>query len=313
MAAGFSQKKAAEQLGTYPTRLLWQRDNPLYIGLVYQGRQNVLALSDRSYVALWSLAEDPAIDWIYPGRHEPLIDADTWDRMQARLASRTPRARQSDRLALSGQLRCECGRALRIHHNQGTRAPSLRCDICGWERSYPYIEGVIVAALGHVAHSAEYEQAVEEELRRRRPDDTEERLEAMGRERAAVAGRLDRAIDAMLDAPEVSAALRTKAAALKEDLDRLDREAALLKAAIRGRTVSDWREVKRDLLTLDLEAAWRVAGVSEQRALITGVFSRIVAGPEVVTFHVHGQPFPIQADWSAVVKVAGPGLEPGTP
>ena len=44
----------------------------------------------------------------------------------------------------------------------------------------------------------------------------------------------------------------------------------------------------------------------EQRALIAGVFSRIVAGPEVVTFHVHGQPFPIQAEWSAVVKVAGP-------
>ena len=51
----------------------------------------------------------------------------------------------------------------------------------------------------------------------------------------------------------------------------------------------------------------------EQRALIAGVFSRIVAGPEVVTFHVHGQPFPIQAEWSAVVKVAGPGFEPGTP
>ena len=47
----------------------------------------------------------------------------------------------------------------------------------------------------------------------------------------------------------------------------------------------------------------------EQRALIAGVFSRIVAGPEVVTFHVHGQPFPIQAEWSAVVKVAGPRSE----
>jgi hypothetical protein len=75
----------------------------------------------------------------------------------------------------------------------------------------------------------------------------------------------------------------------------------------------DWREVKRDLLTLDFEAAWNVSNVSEQRALIAGVFSRIVAGPEVVTFHIHGQPFPIQAEWSAVVKVAGPGLEPGTP
>jgi len=48
----------------------------------------------------------------------------------------------------------------------------------------------------------------------------------------------------------------------------------------------------------------------EQRALIAGVFSRIVAGPEVVTFHVHGQPFPIQAEWSAVVKVAGPRPKP---
>jgi hypothetical protein len=169
-----------------------------------------------------------------------------------------------------------------------------------------------VAALGHVAHSEEYERAVETELQRRRPGDDETRLEELARERTAVAARLDRAVDAMLDAPEVTAALRSKAAALQEDLDRIDRQAALLKAAIRGRTASDWRAVKRDLLTHDFEAAWRVSGVDEQRALIAGVFSRIVAGPEVVTFHVHGQPFPVQAEWSAVVKVAGAGFEPAT-
>jgi hypothetical protein len=96
------------------------------------------------------------------------------------------------------------------------------------------------------------------------------------------------------------------------DLDRIDREIALIRAAVRGRTVSDWRVVKRELVAPDLEIAWRAANVAEQRALLAGVFSRIVAGPEVVSFHAHGQPFPIQAEWSAVVKVAGTGFEPVT-
>ena len=44
-----------------PAKVLWQRDNPMYIGLVYQGRENVRALADRSHFALWLLAEDPHV------------------------------------------------------------------------------------------------------------------------------------------------------------------------------------------------------------------------------------------------------------
>ncbi len=312
MAAGYSQKQAASAVNSGPTTLLWQRDNPLYIGLVYQGRGNVYALEDRSFRALWTLAEDPAITWIYPGRHEPLIDAVTWDRMQVQLASRPPRQR-SEKLALSGCLRCECGRALRVHHNSGGRSPSFRCDSCKWERSYPNGEALVVAALAYIANSDEYERAVDAEMKRRRPPDEEDRLAALTRRRAQVARKLDRAIDAMLDAPEVGPALRERAAALQEDLDAIDHETAEIKAAIRGRVVSDWRQVKAEVLASDMGRLWDVATMEEKRTLLSTVFANITATPEVVRFAVRGQPFPIEGAWSVSTEVAGPGFEPGTP
>lgn len=312
MAAGYSQKQAAAAVGSGTTTLLWQRDNPLYIGLVYQGRQNFYALEDRSFQALWTLAEDPNVTWIYPGRHEPLVDAETWDEMQWQIGSRQTR-RRSERLALSGQLRCECGKMLRVHHNSGGRSPSFRCDACKWERSYPNGEALMVAALSYIANSKEYERAVEAEMKRRRPPDEEERLAALPRRRAQVARKLDRAIDAMLDAPEVTAALRERAAALKEELDAIDHETAEIKAAIRGRVVSDWRQVKAAVLAPDMGRLWDAATLEEKRLLLSAVFSGVTATPEVVRFAVRGQPFPIEGAWSVITEVAGPGFEPGTP
>ena len=84
MADGTSQKQAARELGLNTTTVLWWRDNPLYIGLVYKHRKNIDALPDRSHFALWALALDPDCDFLYPGKHEPIIDAETWDQLQAR-------------------------------------------------------------------------------------------------------------------------------------------------------------------------------------------------------------------------------------
>ena len=318
IAAGVSQKKASAMTGTYPTKVLWQRDNPLYVGLVYKNRENVDSLS-RSAVTSRSglLAENPNVEWIYPGRHEALIDAATWDRMQARVAGAT-RGRNSARLSLAGRFRCDCGRRLRVGHNSGKRHPSLGCPVCHWERSYQFAERTVLGALSLLLHSPELEAAVEAELKAALKEDPEAQLAETNRRRANAVRRLDRTLESMIDAPELSQGLRAKAGALQEEVTALDREVALLKAATRARPVKDWRQARDDLVAQDVEELWRVATPEEQRALVAEVFSEVVAGPELVTFTVPGLPFAIRLEWqwhgmSADRKVAGPGLEPGTP
>lgn len=99
LAGGVSQKQAARELGLNTTTVLWWRCNPLYIGLVYKHRKNIDALPDLSHFALWALALDPDCDFLYPGKHEPLIDADIWDRMQARHVTRATMGRPPEHQA----------------------------------------------------------------------------------------------------------------------------------------------------------------------------------------------------------------------
>jgi hypothetical protein len=57
----------------------------------------------------------------------------------------------------------------------------------------------------------------------------------------------------------------------------------------------------------------RVAAATEEKLiLLSAVFAEITATSAAVRFAVRGQPFPIEAEWSAVVEVAGPGLGPAT-
>lgn len=321
MADGVSQKKACERLGTYPSKVVWQRDNPLYIGLVYKHRQNVSLLTDRSYRALWTLAEDPECDWLYPGRQEPIVDAGVWDKLQRRLAT-SPRARMSERRALSGRLRCQtCGSVLRIRPNQGRRHPSLQCEKCRWERSYRYAENTAIAALALLTSSPEFEEALEAELRARsKAKESKEHLARLERERAKVAKKLDRTIDALVDADELSPTLRAKAGELQRMVKELDDEIAALKASERGRSsaVKEWRRARKQLLDLDLWTIWREASVGEQRDVLMNTFTTITASPEQVTFGIRGLDLALELEWqkgdmSPFVEVAGPGLEPGTP
>ena len=100
LAAGHSQKSAARQMGFNETTILWQRDNPLYIGLVYKIRRNIDLLPDRSYATLWALALDSGCGFLCPGKHEPLVDSETWDKMQLRHARENRGQRLSERRAL---------------------------------------------------------------------------------------------------------------------------------------------------------------------------------------------------------------------
>jgi len=329
LAGGVSQKQAARELGLNTTTVLWWRCNPLYIGLVYKHRKNIDALPDLSHFALWALALDPDCDWLYPGKHEPIIDAETWDKLQARHRTET-RGRGRGRgpssiFALSGQMRCECGKKLHLHLRAGNAYPMVRCEECGWVRSYRYAENTIISAIALLTASKDFEREVETEIRSRQAQtQTEDRLVDLARRRDQMARKLDRTIDAMLDAEELSPVLRAKAGEFQTAVAELDREIAAETAALKGRTaVGEWREARRYLLDIDVGALWFASTVEEQREILGALFNKIVGAEDRLIFHVRGLEFPVEIPWqkhgpggpgpSAVLKeVAGAGFEPAT-
>ncbi|MFH1834522.1 MAG: recombinase family protein, partial [bacterium] len=331
MANGVSQKKAARQLGRNETTIIWQRDNPLYIGLVYKHRVKVRALPDLTYAGLWAQALDPDCDFLYPGRHEAIIESETWDKLQARYRAET-RGRGRGRgpsatLALSGQLRCECGRKLNIHTRADRMYPMARCETCGWIRSYMKAENTILSAVALLTASKDFEREVEEAIRARNAEtQSEEKIADITRRRDRVKRKLDKTIDAMLDAEELSPVLRARAGELQNEVAELEREIAAETATLKGRTaVGEWREAKRYLLRIDIGALWMASTVEEQRELLDAVFRKIEGAPDRMIFHIRGLEFPVEIPWqkrspgsptrpSAVLnEVAGRGIEPRTP
>lgn len=309
LAEGYSQRKACAELGITQTSVIWQRGNPLYIGLVYKNRENMEALPERTYAILWSLAKDPAVDWLYPGRHEPLVDEVTWDALELRRQA-SPKNRVSRVYGLSGRFRCaKCGGVLRISRKQGKRNDALRCDRCRWERSYRYAEEAVLAALEVITGSPEFEAAVEAELAKEETP-APDRLGGLRSERARVGKQLDRALDLLMDSDEISVSIRQRAVAIKTRRDALDREIAeeAMAVAARPSTVAEWRLTKERLLRLPIGALWTEATAEEQRDLLAGVFSQIRATPEELTFAVRGLGVAFTLPWHVYHReVAGPG------
>jgi DNA invertase Pin-like site-specific DNA recombinase len=319
LAEGRSQREACRLLGMSQTNVIWQKGNPLYIGLVYKLRANVDDLETRTHEALWTLATDETVDWLYPGRHEPLVEAETWDAIE--LQRRTsPANRVSTVYGLSGRIRCgECGGVLRIARNKGKRSDSLRCERCKWERSYKYGENAVLTALAIVTDSPEFERAVEEELtKEQKPQETNE-LDALIAERGKVAKQLDRALDLLLEADDLSGDVRQRAVGLKGRRDHLDKQVAAMKAegAARPTALRAWRQTKVSLTSKPVAELWAVSTPPEQRELLMGVFSQIQATRDRLTFQVRGLEIAFEVAWLKgdvpYREVAGPGFEPGTP
>ncbi len=315
LAEGKSQRQACRELGLNQTTVIYQKDNPLYIGLVYKHRQHLETTPERTYNVLWALAADEAVDWIYPGRHEALVDAGTWDAVELRRQS-SPKNRVSTTYGLSGRFRCaECGGALRISRKQGKRNHSLRCERCKWERSYGYAEQAVFAAMTVITESKEFEAAVEAELTKDHPA-APDRVAQLRAEKTRVDRKLDRALDLLMEDDDLSGGLRKRAVAIKAQSDGLEREIVKEAAKLPARpsTVAEWRFTKARLLSLPIEDVWREATAEEQRELLAGVFSAIRATPREITFEVRGLGVAFSLPWHvAHQEVAGPGFEPGTP
>jgi DNA invertase Pin-like site-specific DNA recombinase len=310
MAEGVSQREACRLLGVNPPTFIWQRDNPLYIGLVYKGRGNVDALESRTYDTLWNLARDPEVDWIVPGRHEPLIDQATWDALEHRRRT-SSRNRTSARRALSGVFRCsQCHGVLRIRSNHGW--PTLRCDRCRWEKSYRQAEATVLAALATVMHSPDFEAAVEAELAR--PEEVDRStLDALILERSKVLRQLDRAVDMLVESDDLETDLRRRAVGFKRRKETLDREIAREQARIASTpsVVRAWRDTRALVDLAPMETLWGQATPPEQRQLVRDVFGTVEASPGGCRFALVGLEVAFDLEWCYPhPKEATTGIEP---
>lgn len=102
--------------------------NEMYIGTLVQGKSHHISYKNKKRKKV------NKNDWIrIPDSHEAIIDNETWQRTQERLASRTRSERNSHELpALSGKVRCAvCGRPMKrnVYYNKSrtVRYYGLQC------------------------------------------------------------------------------------------------------------------------------------------------------------------------------------------
>lgn len=77
-------RAACREAGLNLTQAYGQRNNPLYVGLVWKHKKVYQELNDQSYEHLRLLAVDPEVAWIAVGKHDPLVGPDVWNAVQRR-------------------------------------------------------------------------------------------------------------------------------------------------------------------------------------------------------------------------------------
>jgi DNA invertase Pin-like site-specific DNA recombinase len=102
--------------------------NETYTGTLVQGRSHHISYKNKKRRKV------PRDDWVrIPGAHEPVIDADTWARTQARRSSHARAGTSSQELSpLSGKVKCAvCGRPMKrnVYYNKSRtiRYYGLQC------------------------------------------------------------------------------------------------------------------------------------------------------------------------------------------
>lgn len=238
--------------------------NETYIGNMVQGRSRKI-----SYKTKKSLKLAPK-DWIVvEGTHEPLVDVDTFYKVQALIASRkSTRSRRYDFL-LKGLIFCrECGRPLAVLNRKNAGGEDVLYFVC---RTYQRFTKTGVCA-SHTIQERAVTKAVVEQVRRvcgqyLRAD---ELLPAAEKE---IAG-----IKAQSDSEKETAALKGKIDSLTRHLDRvyMDQLSGLLNEEDFQRV---YRKVKADREALErrLAALDQADGSpAEQADLAKGLVERFL-------------------------------------
>lgn len=117
-AEGGSLRELARLVGLTAQALPHILRNPVYAGYVFEHQ--------RMLPSLRVAGQLDASEGVYRGRHEALVDAETWDRVQLVRERRSTRTPDRSRHILSGLLRCDCGSACEVIYPKPT-VRSYRC------------------------------------------------------------------------------------------------------------------------------------------------------------------------------------------
>jgi site-specific DNA recombinase len=191
--------------------------------------------------------------------HEPVVDEDTWRRVQRRKDSRGRRAKSDRLLARQGILRCSsCGAPMVVGSAEKGTYPTYRCSPTGDCKRRVTISAKIVEQV-----VSEQVRSALSELRGRASDDTY--VQDAEKELATAQDALDAAVEAFdgVDAGSVNKRLRELTEARNAAQEALDQIGGTQARAEQIDTLSDW-----DRLTLD-----------ERRALIRATVESVTVVP----------------------------------
>lgn len=234
------------------------------------------------------------VDWheqVFPGRHEPIVSDELFQRVQGLIDDRKPlpvRSHSSEHL-LTGIARCECGRLLRVHYStkkaDGTRHRAYRHTVMpkqgacpGVYKSAEKIESLVVAEIRRLAESEEFqrlslEEATAQTLQGQSPlrqerDSVLMELDGLSERFNSWADRLDRGLIDEEQFRQQNDRLLVRKRELSTRLVGIDRELS------KSETVEIGLEALKDALS-EFPRVWDNLEIDEQREFLRQVVENL--------------------------------------
>ncbi len=130
--------------------------NPAYLGLVYE---RLADLPRNRPSQLLRERED-----VHEGRHEALVEDETWDVVQDVRGARSNAGEDATRHPFSGILRCECGAAMELHQAK-PGVYTYRCTKRTLHKSQRMVEQTLLAYLDTVREDTETMEEIRQALK----------------------------------------------------------------------------------------------------------------------------------------------------
>lgn len=263
--------------------------NPVYKGYVSYNRR-VSRTVGRDGMALIKRTEYGSDPIVVKGLHDGIVDEELWQRANDALKATEPRCRRDAPLVnpLAGVLRCsDCGRVMhavgcpaahgKIYYVRHPVQEACDCSPAPLE----HVIALVADSLTSIASDIEVHVAagVDESAA------LAQRLEALGRERSRIAGRIDRLVGLYIDGGMDAGEYAARRAALDADAAEVDESIARCEASELRRPLETAARLK------DLTAMIKDSSISAQarndalKAVVAGISyenrSHVKGHPEV--------------------------------
>jgi len=232
----------------------------------------------------------------FPGVHEPLVTMRQFERVQATLAGRVYARPLRHEFALRRLARCRCGRTLTGERQKGRdyyrcREPECRGTCFSEARLLDVVRLQLMRLqIEDEAEVEDMKSLIEAQAASER-DEQSVRRNRLNRDLGAVADRLTRLTDALLDGSIDKTAFDERRAILLNDQRRI-------KDDIEGRVELFWERLREQCeLGITALRAFNLGTPAEQAEIVKEVSANFVASPNGAVFSLDF-PYSVVADWN---------------